>query len=59
MFTVLSILATEFESERSFSAAGRMCESRSRLNPESINRLIFIKKPFKLIIFNFEFFQTN
>jgi hypothetical protein len=42
---ILAIPATQFESERNFSASGRTLESRrNRLSPENVDHLLFIKK---------------
>ncbi len=46
---VLAIPATQFESERNFSASGRTLESRrNRLSPENVDHLLFIRKNLKI-----------
>jgi hypothetical protein len=45
---VLSVPATRFESERNFSSSGRTLEDRrSRLSPENVDKLLFIKSQLK------------
>ena len=46
---ILPVPATEFESEGNFSVTGRVRESRrSRLDPENVDHLVFIKNHSKL-----------
>jgi hypothetical protein len=46
---VLAIPATQFESERNFSASGRTLESRrNRLSPENVDHLLFLRKNLKI-----------
>ena len=46
---VLSIPATEFDSERNFSLTGRICENRrTNLDENNIDHLVLIKNHFKL-----------
>jgi hypothetical protein len=46
---ILALPATQFESERNFSLSGRTLESRrTRLLPENVDYLLFIKSNYKL-----------
>jgi hypothetical protein len=46
---ILAIPATQFESERNFSANGRTLKSRrNRLSPENVDLLLFIRKNLKI-----------
>ncbi len=52
---ILAIPATQFESERNFSANGRTLKSRrNRLSPENIDHLLFIRKNLKIKFIVFE-----